>query len=76
MTYVTTLDVAALTAEEYRAVMEESSVEKRPERGFSWRTGIRKEGFERFLQTRLAPGNEAFGINRQPLLTLPFAQFQ
>jgi hypothetical protein len=77
MTVVSTLDVTGLTAPEYRAVMDELGVEKRPEAGIYLHmttpieVGFRvvevwdeKEGFDRFVEHRLAPANEALGLDR------------
>jgi hypothetical protein len=77
MTVVSTLDVTGLTAPEYRAVMDELGVEKRPEGGIYLHmttpieVGFRvvevwdeKEGFDRFVEHRLAPANEALGLDR------------
>jgi hypothetical protein len=83
MTYVTTLDVMGLTAAEYRAVLDELGVEKRPESGIYLHltTPIeggfriveiwdRKEGFEEFLRTRLAAANKKLGIDRIANVTI------
>ena len=76
MTVVSTLDVHGLTAQEYRAVMDELGVETRPEGGIylhlttSMELGFRvveiwdeKQGFDRFVEQRLAPAGEAVGHN-------------
>jgi hypothetical protein len=78
MTYVTTLDIHGLTPGEYRAVMDTLGVERRPEPGIYLHASIttdfgyriveiwdRKEGFESFLETRLAPATRALGIDRK-----------
>ena len=78
MTVVSTLDVHGLTAQEYRAVMDELGVETRPEPGiylhltaptdFGFRVveiWDEKEGFDRFMQQRLAPAGEAVGLERE-----------
>ena len=78
MTVVSTLDVHGLTAQEYRAVMDELGVETRPERGIYLHLttptefGFRvveiwdaKEGFDRFVEQRLAPAGEAVGLERE-----------
>ncbi len=83
MTVVTTLDIDGLTASEYRAVMDELGVEKRPERGIylhlttPLESGFRvveiwdhKEGFDRFVEARLAPAGEAVGVQREMAITL------
>jgi len=83
MMYVTTIDVAGLTPDEYRAVLDEMGVETRPdahiylhitapiEGGFRvieiWDD---KEAFERFLQNRLGPANEALQITRKAEITI------
>jgi hypothetical protein len=77
MTVVSTLDVADLTAAEYRNVMDELGVERRPEGGIYLHLttptegGFRvveiwdeKEGFDRFVERRLAPASEALGVER------------
>ena len=77
MTVVSTLDVHGLTAQEYRAVMDELGVETRPERGIYLHLttptdfGFRvveiwdgKEGFDRFVEQRLATAGEAIGLDR------------
>lgn len=83
MTVVSTLDVTGLTAPEYRAVMDELGVEKRPEGGIYLHmttpieVGFRvvevwdeKEGFDRFVEHRLAPANEALGLDRATEITV------
>ncbi|HEU5211421.1 MAG TPA: hypothetical protein VFU10_01490 [Gaiellaceae bacterium] len=78
MTVVSTLDVYGLTAQEYRAVMDELGVETRPEGGIYLHLttpadfGFRvveiwddKEGFDRFVEQRLAPAGEAVGLARE-----------
>jgi len=83
MMYVTTLDVMGLTAEEYRTLLDKMGVETHPaaniflhltttiEGGYRvveiWDS---KEGFEEFLQKRLAPANQALGINRKISITV------
>jgi hypothetical protein len=77
MTVVSTLDVTGLTASEYRAVMDELGVEQRPEGGIylhlTTRTdfGYRiveiwdeKDNFDSFVERRLAPANQAIGVDR------------
>jgi hypothetical protein len=72
MTVVTTLDIAGLTATEYRAVMDQLGVEERAEPGIylhlttPLESGFRvveiwnhKEGFDRFLEPRLAPAERS-----------------
>ena len=78
MTFVTTLDITGLTPEEYRAVLDQMGVETRPAAGiylhlttptdFGYRiveVWDSKEGFDEFLQTRLAPATKALGIDRK-----------
>jgi hypothetical protein len=76
MTVVPSLNITGLTANEYRAVMDEPGVEARPEGGiYLHRTtpadfGLRvvevwdeKEGFDRFLEQRLARRARRSGWN-------------
>src|SRR5215510_7556025 len=83
MIYVTTLDVTGLTQEEYRAVLDEMGVEKRPAAGillhlttttdFGYRIveiWDSKEGFEEFLEKRLAPASKALGIERKTVISI------
>jgi hypothetical protein len=83
MTVVSTLDVHGLTPDEYRAVMDELGVETRPEGGiylhlttptdFGFRVvelWDEKEGFDRFLEQRLAPAGEAVGLKREMSITV------
>jgi hypothetical protein len=83
MTVVSTLDVTGLTASEYRAVMDELGVEQRPEGGIYLHlttpidSGYRvveiwdeKDNFDRFVQHRLAPANEAIGLDRSTEITV------
>jgi hypothetical protein len=83
MTVVSTLDVADLTAAEYRNVMDELGVERRPEGGIYLHLttptegGLRvveiwdeKEGFDRFVEQRLAPASEAVGLERSMEISL------
>ena len=78
MTVVSTLDVHGLTPHEYRTVMDELGVEARPEGGiylhlttptdFGFRVveiWDEKEGFDRFVEQRLAPAGEAVGLKRE-----------
>jgi hypothetical protein len=78
MTVVSTLDVHGLTAQEYRAVMDELGVETRPEGGIYLHLttpielGYRvveiwdeREGFDRFVEQRLAPAGEAIDLDRE-----------
>jgi hypothetical protein len=83
MTVVSTLDVTGLTASEYRTVMNELGVERRPEGGiylhlttptdFGYRIveiWDEKENFDRFVERRLAPANEAIGLDRSTEITV------
>ena len=83
MTVVSTLDVTDLTASEYRAVMDQLGVEQRPEGGiylhlttptdFGYRIveiWDEKENFDRFVEGRLVPANEAIGLNRATDITV------
>jgi hypothetical protein len=83
MTVVSTLDIAELTAAEYRRVMDELGVEKRPEGGIylhlttPTEVGFRvvevweeKEGFDRFVEQRLAPASEAVGLEHSMEITV------
>lgn len=83
MTYVTTIDVTGLTHEEYRAVLDKMGVEKRPAAGiylhltaptdFGYRIieiWDSKEGFQEFLEKRLAPANKELGIAREAKITI------
>jgi hypothetical protein len=83
MTVVSTLDITDLTAAEYRAVMDELGVELRPEGGIYLHlttptdVGFRvvevwdeKENFERFVEHRLAPANDAIGLDHATEITV------
>ncbi len=83
MTVVTTLDVMGMTAEEYRAVLDYMGVERRPAAGIylhlttTIEAGFRiveiwdrREGFEEFLEKRLAPATKALGIDRKTVITI------
>ena len=83
MTYVTTIDVYDMTPREYRAVLDHMGVEKRPASGiylhltavtdFGYRIveiWDSKEGFEEFLEQRLAPATKALGIDRKTIITV------
>jgi hypothetical protein len=83
MTVVTTLDIAGLTAAEYRAVLDELGVEARPEGGIYLHLttptdfGFRiveiwdeKDGFDRFLEGRLTPAATAVGMDRETAITV------
>jgi hypothetical protein len=83
MLYVTTIEVAGLTPTEYRAVLDEMGVESSPaaniylhltaplEDGFRiieiWDN---TEAFEEFLEKRLAPANQALGIQRKARISV------
>jgi hypothetical protein len=83
MTVVSTLDITDLTAPEYRAVMDELGVEQRPEGGIyvhlttPTHAGFRvveiwdqKENFDRFVERRLVPANQALGLDRATAITV------
>ena len=83
MTVVTTIDIYGMSPEEYRAVMDTLGVERRPEAGIYLHATIttdfgyrvveiwdRKEGFEDFLEKRLAPTTKALGINGKTEITI------
>jgi hypothetical protein len=83
MTVVSTLDITDLTAPEYRAVMDELGVEQRPEGGIYLHlttptdAGFRvveiwdqKENFDRFVERRLVPANQALGLDRATEVTV------
>jgi hypothetical protein len=83
MTVVSTLDVTDLTAPEYRAVMDELGVERSPEGGIYLHlttpidVGFRiveiwdeKQNFDRFVERRLVPANEAIGLDRATEITV------
>jgi hypothetical protein len=83
MSVITTLDVTAMTPKEYRAVLDSMGVETRPAAGiylhlttatdFGYRIielWDKKEGFDQFLETRLAPATKALGIERQTVITV------
>jgi hypothetical protein len=78
MTVVTTLDIADLTPAEYRAVLDELGVETRPDDGIYLHMAVptdfgfrivelwgHEEGFNRFLERRLAPAAAAVGMQRE-----------
>jgi hypothetical protein len=83
MSVITTLDITDMTPQEYRAVLDRMGVETRPAGGiylhlttamsFGYRIvelWDRKEGFEQFLNERLAPATQALGIERQTTITV------
>jgi hypothetical protein len=83
MAYLTTIDVFGITPTEYRAILDQMDVERRPEPGIYLHLtapiegGYRvievwdhREGFEAFMQARLAPAAEAIGLNREMKLTI------
>ncbi len=65
MMYVTTIDVTGLTAEEYRAVLDEMGVETRPAANI-----YLQQALEDFLAKRLGPANAAFGIEHEARITV------
>jgi hypothetical protein len=83
MSVITTLDITDMTPEEYRAVLDQMGVETRPAGGiylhlttamsFGYRVielWDRKEGFEEFLEQRLAPATQELGIDRETEITV------
>jgi len=83
MTVATTIDVFAMTPEEYRAILDEMGVERRPASGlylhltvatdFGYRVieiWDRKEGFDQFLEHRLAPAAKKLSIDREMKITV------
>lgn len=83
MAYVTTIDVFGITPKEYRAILDEMGVELRPEAGIYLHLtapiegGYRitevwdcREGFEAFMQARLAPAAKAIGLSREMKITI------
>ena len=83
MSVITTLDITAMTPKEYRAVLDHMGVETRPAAGiylhlttptsFGYRIvelWDKKEGFEQFLEKRLAPATQALGIERETVITV------
>jgi hypothetical protein len=80
---VVSIDITDLTAPEYRAVMDELGVEQRPESGIYVHlttptdAGFRvveiwdqKENFDRFVERRLVPANQALGLDRATEITV------
>jgi hypothetical protein len=83
MSVITTLDITDMTPQEYRAVLDRMGVETRPAAGiylhltttmsFGFRVvelWDRKEGFEQFLEKRLAPATQELGIERETEITV------
>lgn len=83
MTVVTTLDIKDLTAQEYRAVLDELGVERQPEGGIYLHLTVptdfgfriveiwdEKAGFDRFLEERLVPATKAVGMERETTITV------
>lgn len=83
MIFLTTIDVTGQTPEEYRAILDELGVELRPAAGIylhltaSTDFGYRiieiwdsKEGFEQFIEHRLAPAAKKLGMNRKTEITV------
>jgi hypothetical protein len=81
--FVTTLDVMGLTAEEYRAVLDEMGVEQHPDAHIFLHIatpiegGYRivelwdnKDAFNDFLTKRLLPANEKLGLKRATTVTV------
>ena len=80
---MTTLDITGLTPAEYRSVLDELGVEKRPEGGIYLHlatpieNGFRiveiwneRAGFDRFLEQRLVPATDAVGMQRETQITV------
>jgi hypothetical protein len=78
MSVITTLDVKDMEPGEYRAVLDRMGVETQPAAGiylhltttmsFGYRIielWDREEGFQEFLDKRLAPATQDLGIDRQ-----------
>jgi hypothetical protein len=83
MAYVTTIDVFGITPKEYRAILDEMGVELRPEPGIYLHLTVpieggyrvievwdSREGFEAFMQARMAPAAAAIGLNREMKVTI------
>jgi len=83
MAFITTIDVLGLTPTEYRAILDQMGVEKKPEPGLYLHLTARIEGgyritevwdsrenFDAFMEARLAPGAEAIGLQRQMTMTM------
>ena|SRR5215213_8556468 len=83
MTVITTLDIKDMEPGEYRAVLDQMGVETRPAAGiylhltspmsFGYRiTELwdRKEGFEEFLERRLAPATQELRIERETEISI------
>jgi hypothetical protein len=83
MSVITTLDIKDMKPEEYRAVLDQMGVETHPAAGiylhlttpmsFGYRIvelWDRKEGFDEFLEKRLAPTTQELGIERETEITV------
>jgi hypothetical protein len=83
MTVITTLDIKDMTPQEHRAVLDRMGVETQPAGGiylhltttmsFGYRVvelWDRKEGFDEFLEKRLAPATRELGIERETDITV------
>jgi len=83
MTVITTLDIKDMEPGEYRAVLDQMGVETQPATGIylhvttTMSFGYRiielwdgKEGFEEFLERRLAPATQELGIERQTEISI------
>jgi hypothetical protein len=83
MAVVSTLDISGLTEQEYRSIMDELGVETRPEGGiylhltaptdFGFRVveiWDEREGFDQFVEHRLAPASNAVGVERETTITV------
>ena len=83
MTYVMTIDVHGIPPEKNRAVLNYMGVESHPANGiylhlttvtdFGYRIveiWDSKEGFQQFLEQRMAPAIKALGIDRKTIITV------
>jgi hypothetical protein len=83
MAFITTIDAIGLTHDQFRAILDEMGVEPDPEPGLYQHltvaipNGLRvievwdhKEGFESFMQARLAPAAKALGLAPEMHITI------
>jgi len=83
MAYVTTIDVFGITPNEYRSILDKMGVELRPEPGIYLHITVpiaggyrvievwdHREGFEEFMQARMAPAATAIGLTREMKITI------
>jgi quinol monooxygenase YgiN len=86
-TIVMTMDVKNLTHREFRAIIDEMGVEKRPEPGIyehishATENGYRiievwdsQKAFEKFVENRMTPAIKKLGINRETTIKFQFLQ--